>query len=173
MKKNNLLITLLYTCFTICTLAQEKKLNVIPSVNVKKTDGSTFSTDSITNSGKPIIISFWATWCKPCVMELNTIAENYKDWQEETGVKLIAISIDDARTMNSVAPFVSAKGWDYEVYLDPNGDFKRAMNVNMVPHTFLLNGKREITDQHTSFAPGDEDQLLEKIKKVAAGEPLK
>jgi len=103
---------------------------------------------------------------------LNTIAENYKDWEKETGVKLVALSIDDARTTASVGPFVNGKGWDYEVYLDPNGDFKRAMNVNLVPHTFLMNGKREIVDQHTSFAPGDEEQLYEKIKKVAAGQPL-
>jgi hypothetical protein len=74
--------------------------------------------------------------------------------------------------MNSVAPFVNAKGWEYEIYLDPNGDFKRAMNINMVPHTFLLNGNKEIVDQHTSFAPGDEDNLFEKVKKVAAGQPL-
>jgi len=162
----------LYIVTVLNCYAQEKKLNTIPSVNIKRINGSTINTDSITNDGKPLIISFWATWCKPCVMELNTIEENYKDWQKETGVKLVALSIDDARTSPSVGPFVNGKGWEYEVYLDPNGDFKRAMNVNMVPHTFLMNGKREIVDQHTSFAPGDEDQLFEKIKKVASGQPL-
>lgn len=169
MKK--ILITLLLVS-SLSVIAQEKKLNIVPSVNIKSLDGSITNTDALINDGKPLIISFWATWCKPCVNELNTIAEVYKDWQKETGVKLIALSIDDARTSNSVGPFVNGKRWEYEVYLDPNGDFKRAMNVNMVPHTFLLNGKREIVDQHTSFAPGDEEQLFEKIKKIAAGQPL-
>ena len=91
---------------------------------------------------------------------------------KETGVKLVAISIDDARTMASVAPFVNGKGWEFEVYCDPNGDFKRAMNVNMVPHTFLLNGKGEVLGQHTSFVFGDEDKLFEKVKKAAAGLPI-
>ena len=165
--------TLILSIVTTSIRAQESAAKTgIPSVNVKALDGSVISTDMFKNDGKPIIVSFWATWCKPCVNELNTISEVYADWQKETGVKLIAISIDDARSTASVAPFVNGKGWDYEVYLDPNGDFKRAMNVNMVPHTFLLNAKREVVDQHTSFVPGDEEKLFEKIKKTAAGEPL-
>jgi peroxiredoxin len=144
----------------------------IPNVNVKGLDGAIVSTSSLVNDGKPIILSFWATWCKPCVTELNALSDVYEEWQKETGVKIIAISIDDARTTASVAPFVNGKGWDFEVYTDPNGDFKRAMNVNMVPHTFLLNGNREVTHQHTSFAPGDEDKLIELVRQVAAGQPV-
>ena len=152
--------------------ADSKKSTGIPTVNVKALDGSIVGTDKIVNDGKPIILSFWATWCKPCVVELNTLNEVYADWMKETGVKLVAVSIDDARSASQVAPFVNGKGWEYEFYLDPNGDFKRAMNVNMVPHTFLLNAKREVVSQHTSFAPGDEEKLYEMVKKVAAGQPL-
>jgi hypothetical protein len=99
---------------------------------------------------------------------LNTIQDRYADWQEETGVKIIAISIDDSRTSSSVAPFVSGKGWEYEVYLDINGDFKRAMNVNNVPHVFLLDGNGKIVLQHNSYTPGDEDELYEQIKLLTA-----
>ena len=160
---------------TISSLfAQENAVSSgIPTVNIKGLDGAVISTDKLVNDGKPMIISFWATWCKPCVNELSAISEVYSDWQKETGVKLVAISIDDARTIPSVAPFINGKGWEYDVYLDPNGDFKRAMNVNMVPHTFLLNGKREVVAQHTSYAFGDEEKLFEAVKKVAAGEPVK
>ncbi len=149
--------------------AQDKSLPTIPGVNVKSMDGSSFNTEDLENDGKPIILSFWATWCKPCILELNAIADVYTDWQEETGVKLVAMSIDDTRTSSMVGPMVNGKGWDYEVYLDPNGDFKRAMNVNLVPHTFLLNGNKQIVSQHTTFAPGDEEDLFEKVKKVAGG----
>lgn len=151
--------------------AQDKG-RTIPAVDIKTLDGKNFSTSGINNEGKPLIISFWATWCKPCVNELNNIAMRYEDWQEETGVKLIAISIDDARNLSKVAPFVNGKGWDYDVYLDPNGDFKRAMNVNMVPHTFLVNKDLQVVYQHNSYAEGDELKLYDKIKKLAAGEAI-
>ena len=154
------------SCFS--NLQAQDKGQKVASVKVKTLDGKVFDTDSLVNDGKPMIISFWATWCKPCVNELNTIAESYKDWQDETGVKLVAISIDDARTSGSVKPFVSGKNWVYDIYLDANGDFKRAMNVNTVPHTFLVNSKREIVSQHTTFSPGDEDKILEEIKAMSS-----
>lgn len=144
-----------------------KKEWALPNVDIKTTDGRNFNTSQIENDGNPIIVSFWATWCKPCVKELNTIADEYVDWQDETGVKLVAISIDDARNMQKVAPFVNGKGWEYDVYVDTNGDLKRAMNVNTVPHTFLLNSDKEVIYSHNSYSPGDEIELYEKVVAAA------
>ena len=109
----------------------------LPSVNIKDMAGNPINTAEVSNEGNPIIISFWATWCKPCKLELNTVAEEYETWQEETGVKLIAVSIDDQKTANSVESVVNAAGWEYDIWMDPNGEFKRALGVNNVPHTFL------------------------------------
>ena len=135
--------------------------------SVKTLEGKDFNTANITNDGKPFIIDFWATWCKPCVAELDAINENYKEWQEETGVKVFAVSIDDSRSMSRVAPYVAGKGWDYTILLDPNGDFKRAMNVNSVPHTFLFDGSGKLVAQHNNYSAGDEDNLFEEIKNLA------
>lgn len=141
----------------------------IPAVEIKNLDQSPFNTSEIQNDGSPMIISFWATWCSPCKRELNAIAEVYEDWQDETNVKLIAISIDDARNVPKVMPYVNGQAWEYEVYLDPNADFKRAMNVNNVPHTFLIDGEGNIVWQHNSYQPGDEDELYELVTTLAEG----
>jgi cytochrome c biogenesis protein CcmG, thiol:disulfide interchange protein DsbE len=145
----------------------------IPAATVKKLDGSKINSNTFSNNGKPIIISFWATWCKPCKKELDAIAENYPDWVKETGVKLIAISIDDVRSSSKVVTDVKTKGWLYEVYIDENQDFKRAMNVNNVPHTFLVDGKGNIVWSHNSYSDGDEDKLYENVQALTKGETLK
>lgn len=154
---------LLITAPLLGVLAQQQ----MPSVQVQTLENKKVDTRSFSNKGKPIIVNFWATWCAPCKKELTAIAEKYDEWQEKTGVKLIAISIDDARSMNRVAPYVAGQDWDYEVYLDPNGDLKRALNVNNIPHTFLLNGKGEIVWQHNNYEPGDENELYKQVLELS------
>lgn len=153
-------------------LAQEefKPLFKIPSINVTDIDGNKINTSELSNNGKPFIISFWATWCKPCVKELTTIADVYQDWQDETGVKLVAVSIDNSRSVAQVKPMVNGKNWEYQVLLDVNNEFKRAMNVNAVPHTFLVNGKGEVVWQHTSFSEGAELELIGLVKQLSETE---
>ena len=145
----------------------------LPSVDIKDMKGNPFNTSNIVNDGKPIILSFWATWCKPCIKEMTTIHDVYEEWQEETGGTLYAVSIDDSRSSSQVAPLVNGKSWDYVVLLDQNSDFKRAMNVGPIPQTFVVNGKGEIVWQHTSFSEGSELELIEVVRKVAKGEEVK
>lgn len=143
-----------------------KEPRTLSNVKVKNLKGENVETKTFSNDGKPMVINFWATWCKPCILELNNIHDVYEKWQNETGVKIIAISIDDVRSSKKVAPFVKGRNWKYEVYLDENGDFRRAMNVNNPPHSFLLNSKGEIVWEHNGYAPGDEEILYEQIKNL-------
>ena len=164
-KMKKTLISILFILANTICIAQTKN-TTLPSVNIKSVEGKTINTESFENQGNPIVISFWATWCKPCAKELNAISEVYDDWQEETGVKVIAISIDDSRNAAKVAPFANGKDWPFEIYIDANSDLKRALNVNAIPHTFLINAKKEIVWQHTSYLDGDEEELYEEILKL-------
>ena len=140
----------------------------LPSATVQSLDGRKVDSRTFSNGGKPIIINFWATWCAPCKKELTAIADVYGDWQKETGVKLIAVSIDDVRTMARVAPYINGQEWEYDVYHDPNGDLKRALNVNNFPHPFLVDGSGNIVWQHNNYVPGDENELYRKVKEISA-----
>jgi cytochrome c biogenesis protein CcmG/thiol:disulfide interchange protein DsbE len=161
MKKIKILFTILF--ISIYSFSQEDKK--IPSIQLKTVDGKSVNTSELGFQG-PIIFSFWATWCSPCKRELNAINDLYADWQAETGVTLVAVSIDDSKTMNSVSVYVDGKGWEYLVLMDPNGDFKRLMGVNNVPHTFLVNSDGVIVYSHNNYAVGDEDILYSELIKL-------
>jgi len=139
----------------------------LPSVEVKDLKGSLINIQDVKNDGNPIVISFWATWCKPCKNELNTIAEVYKEWQDSTNIKIVAVSIDDSRSTSLVKPYVTTSGWDYDVYLDPNRELSRSLGVSTVPHLFLLDENGNIVWEHRGYIDGDEEELLEQIKKIA------
>ena len=169
--RKKVILLLLVGAFACSAGAQEelsKKKFPLPSVSVKTLKGETFNTKDIDNEGKPIIICFFATWCKPCMAELKAIADEYDDWQEETGVVIYAVSIDDTRSSAKVAPLAKGQNWEFVFLLDENADFKRAMNVGDIPHTFILNGEKEVVWQHTSYAPGVEQEYIKVVRKLLA-----
>ena len=157
---------------TIVAQTESKATFKLPAVDIQNVNGAPFNTKDIKNGGKPVIITFWATWCKPCIKEHDAINEVYSDWAKETGVKMYSISIDNARSSKQVLPLVNGKGWDFEVLLDPNGDFKRAMNVNVPPHTFIVNGSGEVVWQHVGYLDGDEAEYIKVVKKLLKGETI-
>lgn len=169
MKK--LLLAIIAVAFSKVLVAQENTAHSglehkqIPSVKLVDMKGKAVNTSELTNEG-PVIISFWATWCAPCKKELNTIHEVYEDWVEETGVTLVAVAIDDEKTKSQVPVYVNGKAWDYKVLMDPNWDFKRAMGVNNVPHTFLVDKNGQIVYSHNNYAPGDEEELYHELLKL-------
>ena len=138
----------------------------LPAVTLKTMEGKTVRTDTLSNDGKPIIIDFFATWCKPCNRELTAISEVYDEWVEETGVKLIAVSIDKAQDINKVKPLVDNHGWTYDVLLDPNSDLKRALGIQMIPYVLIVDGKGNIVYKHNGYTEGAEEELIEKVREL-------
>lgn len=139
----------------------------VPTAQIKTINGAAINTSTFTNNGKPMIIDFWATWCKPCIAELDAINDEYADWKKETGVKIIIVSIDDSRTMAKVQSFIRERGWDYETYLNPNQDFQHAMEVINPPCTFVIDGSGKITYVHNSYMEGDTKKLHDELVKAA------
>ncbi len=136
----------------------------LPSVELKDVDGKTVKTEHLTDAGKPVIIAFFATWCKPCLRELEVINDLYDDWQEETGVTMYVVSIDQGQDIKKVKPLVDGNGWEYRVLLDPNGEFKRAMNVQNVPHLFVIDSNGKTVYNHTGYTEGSEKEIRKLLK---------
>ena len=153
--------------FTLVLFAAAHKVSAqLPAVTLKMMDGKTVSTDTLRNNGKPFIVDFFATWCKPCNRELDAVSEVYQYWQDETGVRIFAVSIDQGQNINKVKPLVDSHNWDYDVLLDPNGDFKRALGVQMIPYVLICDGKGNIVYKHNGYADGDEEELIAKVREL-------
>lgn len=156
-------------CFLLMALllfAASSAFAQLPQVTLKSMDGKTVAIDKLSNNGKPFIIDFFATWCKPCNRELDAISEVYADWQEETGVKIYAVSIDQGQNINKVKPLVDNHNWEYEVLLDPNGDLKRALGVQMIPYVLIVDGQGQIVYRHNGYTDGAETELIEKVREL-------
>ena len=141
----------------------------VPSVTVENSKGESFDTRSLLDEGTPMIVSFWSTSCKPCIRELDAIYDALPDWLEEAEFRVVAVSTDDSRLLAKAKSFAEGRGWgeEYVLLFDKNQDFMRAMNVSVVPHVFVLDGKGKVVYSHTSYVPGNELELFEAVKKCS------
>ena len=140
--------------------------NELPNIDVTTLDGNSVNIKEVSNQENVVIISLWATWCLPCIKELDAISEIYDDWKEETGVELLAVSVDDSRTVKRVKSLINGKGWEYTVLLDTNNDLKNALGAATVPLTLLIKNNK-IVFRHSGYNPGSEMELYEKIKEYS------
>lgn len=160
MKKTILSIICLLS--TIWAVAQD-----LPEAKVQDRKGKAVAVESWIDGQTPFILSFWSTTCKPCLKELDILSENYDDWNDEKPFRVIAVSIDDSRSLARAKALAAGSGWDmFDVYFDVNSDFKRAMNVSMVPHVFVFDKSGKQVYTHVGYKPGDEAELFETIKKL-------
>jgi|TARA_B110000090_G_scaffold78771_1_gene89713 peroxiredoxin len=160
MKLNFIILSTFLFFISINLQSQDK----IPNVTLKTLEGKSINSKSTFNKNGLTIYSFWATWCIPCINELDAINKDFDKWKSETNVKLVAVSTDDARTKRRVRPLVNGKKWKFEILTDENQDFMRALNINAMPHTIISKGS-EIIYRKIGYKPGEENDLYEIILK--------
>jgi peroxiredoxin len=141
----------------------------VPSVTVENSKGEAVNTKTLLDEGTPMIVSFWSTSCKPCIRELDAICNELPDWLDKVEFRVVAVSTDDSRLLAKAKSFAEGRGWgeEYTLLFDKNQDFMRAMNVSVVPHVFVIDGKGKVVYSHTSYVPGNELELFEAIKKCS------
>ena len=159
MKMKNLTI-IVSLFFSVALMAQQE----LPTVELTTLKGEPTSIQKTANKDGVTIVSLWATWCVPCIKELDAISDLYQDWIEETGVSLIAVSVDDSRTVRRVKSLINGKGWEYEILLDTNNDLKRALGASSIPLTIVIKDNK-IVYRHSGYSPGAEYELYEEVKK--------
>ncbi|MFM2230357.1 MAG: hypothetical protein RL607_1615 [Bacteroidota bacterium] len=153
-------LAVLFFFFSIFSNAQ----TAMPEVTLTNLEGKPIQLKSVfAEKDKLYVFSFWATWCGPCINELDELNDVIADWKKELNLEVVAIATDDARTQKRVKPLVNGKGWDYTILLDTNQDLKRALTIVNIPYTIVVkNG--QIVHIQNGYVPGSENELLAKLK---------
>ncbi len=154
----------LFSLFVIFFFLNSFAQNELPDMTLKNLDGTDVNIRDISKNDQIVIVSLWATWCVPCINELDAISEVWEQWKDETNVKLYAISVDDARSVRRVRPMINGKSWDYEFLLDTNNDLRRVLGAATVPLTMVVKNNK-ILYRHSGYTPGAEDELYDKVVK--------
>ena len=168
--KKTIILAMIGTLSFTASYAQAKKMfteKTLPNVEVVHLNGDKVNIKEFGDNGKITIINFWATWCGPCKLELNNIADIYEEWQEDYNVELVAVSIDDSRNAAKVRSYINGQGWDYTILLDANQDLKRAFSFQGPPYTVLTDQNGIIVSTHSGYKNGDEYILEDKIKELS------
>lgn len=138
----------------------------MPNINLVNDSNQTINVKNDFNEkDKLYVFAFWATWCAPCLSELDAINENYEAWKKEVNMELVAVSVDDTRTQKRVKPLLNGKKWTYTILLDTNQDLKRALSIANVPYTIVVKNQK-IVYIHNGYSQGAEIELFNKLKEL-------
>lgn len=155
---------MLILCTANTTFAQD---SLPKNVSINNLDGKKVKITDFAKDGKITVFSFWATWCSPCKKELNNLVDLYDEWREEIEVEVVAVSIDDQRNVAKIKPYVNGQNWDYTVLLDTNQELMRALNIQNVPFTLVVDANGEIVYKHSGYVEGDEYELEDIIMELS------
>jgi len=139
----------------------------IPSTLLRSTDGDEARLSDYAALKKPLVISFWATYCGPCLDEFDAVSELFEEWKKEVDFEFIAVSIDDSRSASKVKSLASGRKWPFIILIDQNQDVMRAMNVTGIPFYFIFDRNGKYVYKHSGYLPGDEFFMLKELKKIS------
>jgi len=144
--------------------AQEIKTRRAPDFTLPDIEGRNISLSKSLGQG-PIYISFWATWCKPCLEELKIIEKLYERHKDK-GFRVFAINTEGPKASAKIKSFVKAYGITYTVLLDNDGEvFRRSYKGANMPYTVLVDSNGKVLFSGVGFKPGDEVEIEKLVVK--------
>jgi len=160
----SVLISFSVSFFCIAQEDEEQAGRTAPNFILENLDGDFVELNEEIGDG-PLLLCFWATWCKPCLEELIEFQKLFNEYKEK-GFKMLAISTDSERTVAKVKPFAKSKEYNFPVLFDTNSDVARIYYAFAIPYSVLLNKNGTIVYSHMGYMRGDEMVMRDKVKQL-------
>ena len=156
MRKYSIILLLLSIVFAQST---------IPDANVRLLNNKTINLHELT--GDVSFVSFWATWCIPCIKEMDVLSELIQEYDDK--VSVILINTDDPGKVSKVKSFVNSKKYlkedIYHIVMDYNQKLSRRFNAQPIPLSFIVDNNN-IVYRKRGFIPGDEHILKKELDAI-------
>lgn len=129
-----------------------------PDFTAETADGSTFMLSE--QSGKVVLLNFWATWCGPCVREMPAFEKLYSEYGQE--IAILAINcMEDKEAVNQ---FVSDNGYTFPIAYDMEGMISMKYPSDGIPYTLVIGGDGIVKNIY--LGAGDADKQYEEYKSA-------
>lgn len=161
---SNFLFSFLIISLFVYPVQGNEKKSKAPEFSAEDLDGIKIELKTLLLDG-PVLLSFWATSCKPCIKELSELQKIYPEYKKK-GFEIIAVDVDGPRSVSAVKPKVKGLKWEFPVILDINKDIYRKYQVLGIPHTALIDINGDIRYTHTTYRSGDEKVIQRKIDEL-------
>lgn len=148
--------------FTLVVAQDQVTVGKIPNLEVKLLNGKKTTIYKLLESG-PVLMDFWATWCKPCkqvMKHLNKFHNEYKD----QGFQVLMVNQDTPRSLGKVKAYINSKNYDFIVSIDPNQQMAKKLNGQIMPNLILIDQDGSIKWRHQGYMPGEEKEIQEQIE---------
>lgn len=116
---------------------------------------------SSTFEGKSLLITFWATWCPPCVQEIPSLIKLQNEYSGN-GFSVVAISVDQEKGV--VQKMVNKKDINYPVMMADKSVTRDFGGVYGIPTSFLVSKKGTVVKRYTGFVP--HSVLVKDLKQI-------
>ena len=141
-----------------------QNLGKMPNIDIRLLNGKKTTMYKLLEKG-PILIDFWATWCKPCKQVMNHLDNFHKKYEQE-GFQVLMINQDTPRSLGKVKAYINSKDFDFLVSLDPNQQISKKLNGQIMPNLILIDEDKNIQWRHQGYMPGEEVEIEDEIKRI-------
>ncbi len=164
MKKFKIISIVILTSFIVLLGQENPSLGKIPDIDLKLLNGKKTTLYKLLKTG-PVLLDFWATWCKPCKQVMKHLNQYHNEFNSE-GFQVLMINQDTPRSLGKVKAYVNSKGYDFLVGIDPNQQISKKLNGQIMPNLILINQDATVRWRHQGFMPGEELEIKDQIQSL-------